>query len=152
MELKVKKLQPDAQLPVYGSDGAACFDLHAYMPKAEGSEPDQFVAKGMPLTINTALAFEIPEGFGMLIFSRSGHGFTNDIRLANSAGVIDHDYKGEVLVKLACDGAEHRSHRIRHGDRVAQAVLVAMPQVTFIEVDELTHTERGENGFGSTGE
>lgn len=152
MELKFKKLQPDAQQPVYGSDGAACFDLHAYMPKTEANEPDQFVANGMPLAVNTALAFEIPEGFGMLIFSRSGHGFKNDVRLANCVGVIDHDYKGEVLVKLSCDGPEHRAFPVKHGDRIAQAALVAMPRVSFVEVDELTPTERGANGFGSTGE
>lgn len=147
MELKVKKLQPDAQLPVYGSDGAACFDLHAYMPY----DPGQMVAGGQPLQIHTGLAFEIPEGFGMLIFSRSGHGFKDDIRLANCVGVIDHDYKGEVMVKLTSDGPEHLGKQFKHGDRVAQAALVAMPRVSFVEVDELTATKRGTNGFGSTG-
>lgn len=148
MELKVKKLLPDAQLPVYGSDGAACFDLHAYMP----DDPGQRVAGGQPLQIPTGLAFEIPEGFGMLIFSRSGHGFKSDVRLANCVGVIDHDYKGEVMVKLTNDGPEHCAIQVKHGDRVAQAALFAMPKVTFVEVDELTPTERGENGFGSTGQ
>jgi dUTP pyrophosphatase len=147
MELKVKKLQPDAQLPVYGSDGAACFDLHAYLPDHEW----QTVSGGQPLVIPTGLAFEIPEGWAMEIYSRSGHGFKNDIRLANCVGIIDHDYIGEVMVKLTSDGPEHTGTPIKHGDRIAQAKLVPAPQVTFVEVDELTPTERGENGFGSTG-
>lgn len=152
IELKVKKLHPDATIPTYATDGSGCFDLHAYLPKPDGAdEPDQFVAVGMPLKIPTGLAFEIPEGFAMLIYSRSGHGFKSDVRLANCVGVIDQDYTGEVMVKLTRDGESFNPIQIKHGERVAQAMLVPAPRVTFIEVDELSETERGTGGFGSTG-
>lgn len=141
MQVKIKKLHPDALMPQYGSDGAACFDLHcvngAYVV-------DEF-------TFNTGLAFEIPEGHAMLVFSRSGHGFKNDTRLANCVGVIDHDYRGEVKVKLRCD-SNLSAMAVRTGDRIAQAMIVPYPKVEFDWADELTYTDRGVGGFGSTGQ
>lgn len=137
--LKVKKLHPDARLPVYGTDGAACFDLAALSP-AEIWEAR---------IIRTGLSFEIPEGHVMLIFSRSGHGFKNDVRLANCVGVIDADYRGEVMVKLTNDSTTH--FRVNAGDRIAQAIVIPFPRMAFEEVEELSSTERGEGGFGSTG-
>ena len=138
--LKVKKLHPDARLPVYGTDGAACFDLAAL----EGAD----IAAHSSAVIRTALTFEIPEGHVMLIFSRSGHGFKNNIRLANCVGVIDADYRGEVMVKLTSDLSPFR---VEPGDRIAQAMVIPFPRVLFDEVEELSSTERGEGGFGSTG-
>jgi dUTP pyrophosphatase len=85
----------------------------------------------------------------MLIFSRSGHGFKNDVRLSNCVGVIDSDYRGEVQIKLSNDGGDHFT--INNDDRIAQAMLVKLPWVELIEVDELSETARGTNGFGSTG-
>ena len=141
MKVKIKKLHPDALMPKYGSDGAACFDLHcvngAYVA-------DEF-------TFDTGLAFEIPEGHAMLVFSRSGHGFKNDTRLANCVGVIDHDYRGEVKVKLRCD-SNLSTMAVRTGDRIAQAMIVPYPKVEFDWADELSDTERGDGGFGSTGQ
>lgn len=139
MQIKVKKLDPDARLPVYGTNGAGCFDLAALSP-AEIWEAR---------IIRTGLSFEIPEGHVMLIFSRSGHGFKNDVRLANCVGVIDADYRGEVMVKLTNDGTQR--FEIEPGDRIAQAMVIPFPRVTFEEVEELSSTERGEGGFGSTG-
>ena len=86
MQLKVKRLNPAAQLPEYATPGAACFDLRAIT--------GGIASDGMPLAIATGLAFEVPAGFAMLIFSRSGHGFKNNTRLANCVGVIDSDYTG----------------------------------------------------------
>lgn len=142
ISVKVKKLHPDARLPVYGTDGAACFDLAAL--------DSNYVAEESTARIRTGLSFEIPEGHVMLIFSRSGHGFKNNVRLANCVGVIDADYRGEVMVKLTKDSG-HALFTIEPGDRIAQAMVIPFPRVTFEEVEELSSTERGTGGFGSTG-
>ena len=145
MEIKVKKLNERAIIPSYQSSGAGCFDLHAVI---EGY--DKWLQKiDNTQIIGTGLAFEIPEDHVMLIFSRSGHGFNGNIRLANCVGVIDSDYRGEVMVKLTLDG--QASFRIKQGDRIAQAMIIPKPQVTFEIVQELSKTERGANGTGSTG-
>lgn len=140
IKVKIKKLHPDALMPRYGSDGAACFDLHCI---SCAFVTNYFV-------FDTGLAFEIPEGHVMLVFSRSGHGFNSDTRLANCVGVIDHDYRGEVKVKLRCD-SNMNSLAVKSGDRIAQAMIVPFPKVEFDWADELSGTERGEGGFGSTG-
>lgn len=85
----------------------------------------------------------------MMVYSRSGHGFKSDVRLANCVGVIDSDYRGEVKVKLTNDGNEYM--QVNEGDRIAQAMIIPVEQVKFIEVAELSDTERGTGGFGSTG-
>lgn len=144
MNVKIKKIHPDAKVPVYGSKGAACFDLYAarIIDIADDIE--------LTVTYGTGLQFEVPEGHVMMIYSRSGHGFKHGITLVNSTGVIDADYRGEVCVKL-------RKTRIDMygipdvGERIAQAMILPVEQVAFEEVDELSNTERGEGGFGSTG-
>lgn len=141
MKLKVKKLHPDAVIPTYATSGAACFDLYAVDLEGEKNIESAVV--------KTGLAFEIPDGWQMLIFSRSGHGFKHNVRLANCVGVIDQDYRGEVKVKLTAD--LNGSLSIFKGDRIAQAQLIPVHRVTFEEVSELTETERGDGGFGSTG-
>lgn len=145
--VKVEKLALDAQLPEYASAGAACFDLRAIL-----EHPDHFtvVTHSLPGTFRTGLAFEIPPGYAMIIYSRSGHGFNDDTRLANCVGVIDSDYRGEVKVKLTIDNP-HVRLTVRHGDRIAQAKIVAAPQVKLVMVADLSETARGRNGFGSTG-
>lgn len=141
MKLKVKKLHPDAVIPTYATDGSACFDLYALDFEGEN--------KTGTLVIKTGLAFEIPDGWQMLIFSRSGHGFKHDVRLANCVGVIDSDYRGEIKVKITLD--RDGSFIVNQGDRIAQAQLIPVHRVTFEEVSELAETARGEGGFGSTG-
>jgi len=143
MKLKVKKLHPDAVIPKYATKGAACFDLHALDAKCE------LIQRGFPHTYRTGLAFEIPQGHVMLVFSRSGHGFKNDARLANCVGVIDSDYRGEVAVKLTVDG--YSSLTVKKGDRIAQTMVIPVEQVEFEEVAELSETERGDKGFGHSG-
>lgn len=145
-ELKVKRLHPDAIMPKYATDGSACFDLHAVV--------DRPLVVFKECAFRTGLAFEVPQGHVLLIFSRSGHGFRHDTRLVNCVGVIDSDYRGEVMVKLRRDrrddgrtGALH----IQPGDRIAQAMLVPIPRVQLVEVDQLSETARGTGGFGSTG-
>jgi dUTP pyrophosphatase len=136
--IPVKRLHPDAKLPTYGSAGAACFDLST----VHGGEVDG------SKTFRTGLAFEVPADHVMLVFSRSGHGFNHDVRLANCVGVIDSDYRGEVQVRLTAD---NRPYNVMQGDRIAQAMVLPVQQMVFVEVDEMGATERGTGGFGSTG-
>lgn len=152
MKIRIKKLHPNAREPVYGSAGAAAFDLHA-------ATVDSFSTIGKhvvdPVVCGTGLAFEIPPGHGMLILSRSGHGFSSDVRLANCVGLIDSDYRGEVMVKLTSDredddGIDHL--HVKPGDRIAQAIIIPIPAIEFDVVDELTTTVRGAGGLGSTGQ
>ena len=142
MKLNIKLLTPEAKIPKYATDGSGCFDLYA---TSEGT-----VMEKMSLIIHTGLSVEVPKGQVMLIFSRSGQGFNNNVRLSNCVGVIDSDYRGEVMIKLASDDP-WRHHPINVGDRVAQAMLFPYEQVEFNVLEELEKTERGENGFGSTG-
>jgi len=146
-KLKIRRIHDDAIIPQYATAGAACFDLHVV-----GLTRPVMVFEGQPLTLRTGLAFEIPQGFVMLVFSRSGHGFNYDTRLANAVGVIDSDYRGEVLVRLTSDSDRMDVLTIKNGDRIAQAMLVWTPQCDLLEVDELNDTTRGSGGFGSTGD
>lgn len=136
--LKVKRLHPEAKLPVYATEGASCFDLSTL----RGGHVDN------AMTFPTGLAFEVPTGHVMLVFSRSGQGFNHDVRLANCVGVIDSDYRGEVKVKLTADRG---AFNVMQGDRIAQAMVLPIQQFAFEEVDELSSSERGTGGFGSTG-
>lgn len=142
IDLRVKRLHEDAQLPTYGTDGAACFDLYALQCGV--------VTETKPEVFRTGLSFEVPDDHVMLVFSRSGHGFKSGIRLANCVGVIDSDYRGEVQVKLTADEI-FSEFKITKGDRIAQAMIVPYPRVRLLEVEELSTTERGIGGFGSTG-
>lgn len=129
------------ELPKKASAGAACFDIQS----ADNTE----IAPKNSGVVRTGLKFKIPAGYVMLVFSRSGHGFKNGVRLANSVGVIDSDYRGEVKVKLQNDGDETFS--VRYGDRVAQAMLLPVPSVPMVAGVVTEDTERGAGGFGSTG-
>lgn len=148
LDIKVKSLHPKATIPAFATKGAACFDLHAVL---DDEQPQGVVNPFAPLTVRTGLAFEVPAGSVMLIFSRSGHGFKNDIRLANCVGVIDSDYRGEVQVKLTSDNCDGASFVVGHGDRIAQAMIVQLAPVSLVPASELSETERGDGGFGSTG-
>lgn len=143
MQVKIKKLHPDAIIPKYATDGSACFDLH--------SVGDYFIddIAHTNEVVATGLSFEVPEGYQMLVFSRSGHAAKNNVRLANCVGVIDSDYRGEVKVLLAADIDARLT--IKKGDRIAQAQIMPVHRVSFVEVEELTGTKRGTGGFGSTG-
>lgn len=141
-----KVLNKNAKIPEYATCGSACFDLHACMPEVVASYP---VNPGESIKISTGLAFEIPEGHVLLVFSRSGHGFRKGLRLVNSVGVIDSDYRGEVLVGIHNDSSAVQY--VENGERIAQAMLVPIPHVVLAQRVELSETERGANGFGSTG-
>ena len=143
VQLRVKRLHPEAIMPRYATAGAACFDLHT----VESGYVDDI--DNVNEIFPTGLAFEVPTGYAMLIFSRSGHGFKHNIRLANCVGIIDADYRGEVKVKLAADCGGDMG--VKAGDRIAQAMLVPIPRVELIEADTISETARGTGGFGSTG-
>lgn len=147
MQLRVKKLHDEATVPTYATAGAACFDLYACLP---GNDAAVSTMPHPSVVIPTGLAFEIPEGHVMLVFSRSGHAFRDNVRLANCVGVIDSDYRGELHIKLVRD--DGRAMFYTHKARVAQGMIVPIPHVEFEEVEELTPTQRGEGGFGSTGQ
>lgn len=141
LQVKIKLLSDSARVPTYGSDGAACFDLYAADTVA--------VAPGRRVVVKTDVAFEVPQGYVLKLYSRSGHGFKHGVRLANGTGIIDSDYRGHVPVCLQNDG--NQAFIVELGDRVAQAMIVPVPRVEFQVVDELSETVRGEGGFGSTG-
>ena len=147
VQLKVLKLSEHATLPTFGTEGAACFDLYANLPWDDAvistCKPHQRV------TIDTGLAFEVPPGHALMIYSRSGQGFNDNTRLSNCVGVVDSDYRGQVRVALTRDDCE--GIFIRHGDRIAQAMLIPVPTVMLLEVDELSPTARGTGAYGSTG-
>ncbi len=154
MQINIKKLHPNAKPPVYATDGAGCFDLHA-LTVGEMYQIGEHVHGGSPVVCGTGLAFEIPPGWVMQVFSRSGHGFNKAVRLANCVGIIDSDFRGEVRVKLTSDDFSDDDRTmplfVAPGDRIAQAMLVPAERVYFNVVDELSDTTRGEGGFGSTG-
>jgi dUTP pyrophosphatase len=142
MNIKIKPLSPMAKMPVYATPGSACFDIATIDDNID-------IGPGSGAVLRTGLSFEIPPGHVMMVYSRSGHGFKNGIRLANSVGVIDSDYRGELMVKVHNDG--NRVFSVGCGDRIAQAMIVPVQQMAFDAVDELGVTGRGAGGFGSTG-
>lgn len=152
MQVKVKKMFEDVVLPEYATPGSACFDIRAYIGTESGYSFDATVFEDAAI-YPTGLQFEIPEGNVMLVFSRSGQGFKDNVRLANCVGVIDSDYRGELKVKLTKDAVRTRArtHEVRNGDKIAQGMVIPYAQVQFVEVGELSDTVRGEGGFGSTG-
>jgi len=141
MNIKVKSLSPLARLPEYATAGSACFDI--------ATIDDADIGPGSSAALRTGIAFEIPEGHVMMVYSRSGHGFKNGVRLANSVGIIDSDYRGELMVKVHNDSRAR--FLVNRGDRIAQAMIVPVSQVTFETAEELSDTARGTGGFGSTG-
>ena len=140
--LKVLKLNDEAVMPTFGSAGAAAFDIST----CEGAKD---IPPGQSVAFKTGLSVEVPEGHVLLVFSRSGHGFKSGIRLVNSVGVIDADYRGELGVKLHNDS--NSAYRVGDKERIAQGIIMPIPMVQMLEVSELSSTERGANGFGSTG-
>ncbi len=156
MKVKIKKLYEDAQLPEYATDGAGCFDIRAYIPVEENAgvfyKDTIEVGNGDTVVFDTGLSFEIPKGHVMMIYSRSGHGFKNDVRLSNCVGVIDSDYRGELKVKLTGDFNDGENPLlVFDGDRIAQGMVIPVKKIEFEEVKELSKTKRGGKGFGSTG-
>ena len=145
MRVPVKKLRREARLPALGSKTAAGADLYACLDYDLVS-----IACHQTKKIATGIAVEIPDGYFGAIFARSGLATKNGLRPANCVGVIDSDYRGEVIVALHNDTDENRV--IENGDRIAQLVILPCVRAEYTEVDRLSETERGSGGFGSSGE
>ena len=141
--IRVKKLDARAELPALGSEFAAGADLRACL------DAPLTIAPGQTVLIHTGLALEIPVGYAGLVYARSGLATKRGLAPANKVGVIDADYRGEVMVALHNHGAEAQT--IEHGERVAQLVVTPFLAVDYEEADDLTDTARGAGGFGSTG-
>ncbi len=141
MKIQIKKLHEDAIFPCYGSADAAGADLC--------SIEEITLAPGETKLIHTGLAMAIPQGYGGFIFARSGLATKRGLAPANKVGVIDADYRGEIMVALYNQSASPQT--VEKGERVAQIVILHCPQGTFEPVEELDETQRADGGFGSTG-
>jgi dUTP pyrophosphatase len=144
MKLKLKKLHEAAKTPTYGTKFAAGFDI--------ASIEQVTINAGETRAVRTGLSFEIPEGYELEIRPRSGLSLKTKIRIANAPATIDSDFRGEVL--LIVDNIMNKfpePYIIVAGQKLAQGFLRKVDRVEFEEVEELTETERGENGFGSSG-
>ena len=141
--LDVKKLREGAILPSHGSALSAGYDLYACLDAPVTIPPHETVLVG------TGLAVALPEGWFAAIFARSGLAAKQGLRPANCVGVCDADYRGEYMVPIHNDSDHPRT--LEHGERMAQMILLPCQPLTFREVEELTDTDRGAGGFGSTG-
>ena len=139
----VKLLDPRAKLPAYGSADAAGADLYAL------THGPVEIAPGGTALIRTGIAISIPQGYVGLVFARSGLATRQGLAPANKVGVIDADYRGEVMVFLHNHGSHPQT--VEDGDRIAQLVVTPYLTAQFQIVDELDETQRGSGGFGSTG-
>lgn len=150
MNIKIQLQHPNAKVPTYGTDGAACMDLYAATVNGCDGIHD-VVYPGHPVLCDTGIAFEVPEGYMLQVRSRSGLAFKHGIEAFH--GTIDSDFRGTVQVLLTCAHLDDDEPpmQIKPGDRIAQACLVEVPRIEFQVVEQLTITERGEHGFGSTG-
>ena len=143
ISVKIKKLNPDAIVPKYGTPYAAGADLYACEGKDVVVEPHKTVF------IHTGIAVAIPEGMVGLVYARSGLASKRSLAPANKVGVIDSDYRGEIIVALHNDS--QAVQYIEHGERIAQIVVMQYEHEDAQEVEELSGTQRGSGGFGSTG-
>ena len=141
--VRVKKLHPNAKLPTYGSPEAAGADLYACL------EAEVTIEAGKTVFVPTGIAMEVPKGYAGLIYARSSLGSKRGLAPANKVGVIDSDYRGEVMVALHNHGTVDQT--IAHGERVAQLLVTPVLAPAFEVCDDLTDTDRGAGGFGSTG-
>ena len=141
--VKVKILREGAVLPTYGSEGAAGADLYACL-----NAPVE-IAPGETVFIPTGLAMAIPEGLAGLVYARSGMACKRGLAPANKVGVIDSDYRGEIMVALLNHGS--KPQQISHGDRIAQLLLTPVMTSPYEIATDLDETHRASGGFGSTG-
>ena len=141
--IRVKKVRNNAIVPTYGSREAAGADLYACL------DDDVVIQPGQTVMIPTGLSMELPLGYAGFIYARSSLGTKRGLAPANKVGVIDSDYRGEFMVALHNHGKVEQT--VCHGERIAQLVIAPVVTPGFTEVCELSDTERGTGGFGSTG-
>lgn len=143
MKMQVKKLDPKAKMPTYGSTLAAGADLYVCLEEPVTIQP------GKTVLLPTGISIAVPAGYAGMVFARSGLASKQGLAPANKVGVIDADYRGPVMVALHNHSQEPRT--VNHGDRVAQLVIMPVLTPELEEVAELDETQRGAGGFGSTG-
>ena len=141
--IHVKLLRPGAKLPTYGSTQAAGADLYACLEEAITIEP------GKTAFVPTGIAMEVPLGCAGLIYARSGLACKRDLAPANKVGVVDSDYRGEIIVALHNHGLQAQT--VNHGERIAQMIITPVITPAYEIAQELSDTARGQGGFGSTG-
>ncbi len=139
----VKRLKENAILPTYGSDGAAGADLYACL------EREIAIAPGESVFVPIGLAMEIPRGYAGLVYARSGLACKRGLAPANKVGVIDSDYRGEIMVVLHNHSKE--TQVVTAGERIAQLVIAPVLAPQYVEAESLSDTARSAGGFGSTG-
>lgn len=144
MNIKVKKVHDMAIIPTRGSKGAAGYDLHYC------DNNTLLIHPGETKKLGTGVAYEIPDGYAGFVYARSGLSTKQGLRPANCVGVIDSDYRGEIIVALHNDSNETRV--VEYGQRIAQIVIKEYLNYDIVEENVLSDTERGNGGFGSTGE
>lgn len=143
LDIKIKKMHEDAVIPTYGTEFSAGADLYALLDAPLEIKP------GETVLVHTGLSMEITPGFGGFIFARSGLASKKGLAPANKVGVVDSDYRGEIMVAL--HNHSDKSAVIECGERIAQMVFLPYAAATFTLADALDDTARGEGGFGSTG-
>ena len=141
--IHVKKLKPNAIIPTYGSEEAAGADLYACLDKPVTILP------GESAWIPTGLALEVPRGCAGLIYARSGMATKRGLAPANKVGVVDSDSRGEIMVVLL--NHSKQAQCISHGERIAQFVITPVLTPAYVQINDLSDTQRGTGGFGSTG-
>lgn len=141
MEVKIKKLHPNAVIPVYSKPGDAGLDL-----TATSIDDDSYGN----IVYGTGLAIEIPEGYVGLLYPRSSNSKT-DLYLTNHVGVVDSGYRGELMFKFRPINGIADAYIYAVGDRIGQLIIMPYPSIKFVETDELSDSDRGVGGFGSTG-
>ncbi|MDD5093801.1 MAG: dUTP diphosphatase [Dehalococcoidia bacterium] len=142
LTFKVKRLHPEAKLPIRASRGASGYDIHACIP-GDGS----IVLGRHPMLVGTGIAIEVPQGYDVQVRPRSG---LSSKGVGVTFGTVDSDYRGEVKVTMYTFG-DTQSFQISNGDRIAQLVITQLAEMPLAEVDELSQTQRGSGGHGSTG-
>lgn len=145
IKVKFRRLHPDAKIPERKTAGAVGFDL---------SSVDNYTiwstnVEDKAVCIHTGLALEIPKGYHGKIFLRSSTGLNTKLRMANGTGIIDSDYRGEILI--LAENYTRKQVKVTKGERIAQITIEKTEDVVFEEADELSETERGTKGYGSTG-
>ena len=141
--MKLKIISKSGVLPKYETEGAAGFDIRAYLKN------DFILKSGERALVPTGLFFQIPKGYEAQVRARSGLAIRNGIGLVNGIGTVDSDYRGEIKVPLI--NWSNEDFTIHNGDRIAQVVINRYEYVEFEITDKLSYTERGEGGFGHTG-
>ncbi len=143
MKVNIKKLDERAIIPTYGTEFSAGADLYAVLDAELTINPHETVL------VHTGISLEVPEGYAGLIYARSGLASKKGLAPANKVGVVDADYRGEVMVALHNHG--DKAQVISHGERIAQFVIAPFLKAEFVLSEELSDTQRGQGGFGSTG-